>query len=117
MSTPVKIAWVRQHAYRRLVALRVANAVTALHFFGQHVHRNAFNPARGANKGLCNNILSQTHGFKNLRAFIRLQGRDTHLRHNLEHALGNCFAIAAHDVGLGRNICHLLESAFFLGIP
>ena len=117
MPPPMEIPGVWQHADGCLISLRIANDVTALHFFSQYAHGDAFDSTGGAGEGLFNNVLRQAHSLKNLGAFVGLERRNAHLGHDFQHAFGDCFAIVAYHIIGGLNVGNAVKSAFFLRIP
>ncbi len=67
-------------------ALRVAKAglMPALHLRRNLSQPNAAQPGDRAGEKLIDQLLPQSHGFKNLRPTIAIYRRDAHLRHNLQ---------------------------------
>ena len=95
---PMEVAGVRQYRQRDHVAARIAERVPALQFLREHVETDALHAARGAGEAALDDVVGEADRFEDLRAFVRLQRRDAHLRHDLQDAFGGGFAIGVHDV-------------------
>ena len=54
---------------------------------GEHVQADAFDARGGAGEVLVDQRLVQADGLEDLRAAVALQGRDAHLRDDLQQAL------------------------------
>ncbi|EGG98755.1 hypothetical protein imdm_1953 [gamma proteobacterium IMCC2047] len=67
-------------------------------FFGQHLKIDTADPAGSTGKAGFDNILRQTHRFKNLRAFIGVQSGNAHFCHHLQHAFADRFAIGRNNL-------------------
>jgi hypothetical protein len=100
---PVEVARIRQHA-DVLGTQRVADLVAALHLFGEHVEADALHAAGGADEGALDHVVGQADGLEDLRALVGLQGRDAHLGHDLEHALGDAFAVGVDHVVVAADV-------------
>ena len=96
-ATPVEVAGVWQYRYLVLVAHRIANFVALFHLFIQRGEVDALHAAGCADEAALDYLIGQTHGFEDLRTLIGLQRRDTHLGHNLQHALAHAFLVRGHN--------------------
>ena len=66
------------------------------HFLCQHTKIDPLNPACCSLKAKFDNLVLQSYGLKNLRTFVRMKCRYTHLGHDLEHSLGHALAIGGY---------------------
>ncbi len=62
---------------------------------------DAADARRRPGKIFIDQLMAETHCFENLRAAVRLDRRDTHLGHHLDHAFVNRFVVALHRVEIG----------------
>ena len=79
----------------------------------QHFTRNEFDTdtadtRSGVSEILIHHFLMQPNGFKHLRTVIALYGRDTHLGHDLDHALGG----GLHEILASRLMIHIRQHVF-----
>ena len=58
------------------------------HFLRDHVEADAADARGRPGEVLVDDVLAEADGFEDLRAVIALDGRDAHLRHHLDDALG-----------------------------
>src|ERR1041385_5782934 len=82
-------------------------AMTAHRLFGDFGEAHAFDPGRGAGEVLVDEACLEADGGENLRAAIRLIGRDAHLGHHLEQPLVDRLDVALDDfflVDLARQL-------------
>ncbi len=117
VASPVEVARIWQDINLVLVPSWIAEVMSALHFFCQHLKRNPFYAARGACKRLMNNIASKADGLKNLSPFVGLEGRYTHFGHDLEHPLAHGLFVVGHDVLARSNVGHLIKGTLCLMMP
>ena len=78
--------------------------MAALHLVGEDVEADALNAARGACETPLDDIVGQAHRFEDLGALVRLQGRDAHLGHHLQHALADALLVGVDHVGVVRHV-------------
>ena len=71
--------------------------MAANHFLGQLSEIHTLYSACGTHKAAINHIVPEADSLENLCSLVRVQGGDTHLRHDLEHALGHPLAVSRHD--------------------
>ena len=102
-GTPVEFAGVRQHRQPVARLRRKPQRVTTQHFFGQHVKIDTLNAAGGSGKATINHFVAEAYGLEDLCTFVRLERRDAHLGHHLEHSLGNTLAIGGEKLVVGLN--------------
>ncbi len=86
---------------------RKAQFVTPQHFFGQHLETHPLQAARSLGKTQFNDFVVQTDRFKDLGTLVRLQCRDSHLAHDLEHAFGNTFTVRSHNSRIISKCCSI----------
>ncbi len=115
-ATPVEVARVGQHG-DVLGTLGIADGVAALHLVGKHLQANALDAAGGAGEGDAYDVVGQPDRFENLRALIRLQRRDPHFRHDLEHAFGRALAVGGDHVVVGGDVRRIVQVAVAAGLP
>ena len=97
-ATPLVLAAPVEVAVRELVgAVGVRARVTATHLFGQLVDPDATQARHGAGEVLLDELVPEADRLEHLRAPVRRDRGDAHLRHHLEHALA-----AGLDVALDR---------------
>ena len=66
----------------------------AQHLFSQHLKAYSLKTTGRIGETPVNNLVAQAHRLENLGPLIRLQSRDSHLTHDLKHALGNTLAVS-----------------------
>ena len=81
-------------------ARRVGVAMTQAHFLGDHLDADATDARGSPGEKFVDEILRQTHGLEDLGAAVRLDGGDTDLGQNLEHALVQRLDVVLDRLGL-----------------
>ena len=76
-----------------LLAWLPGNIVDDHQVFFKVSEARAFDTASDAAETQINDFFAQTNGFKQLRATVRGDGRDTHLRHDFQQALADRLAV------------------------
>ncbi len=66
-------------------------------FFGNHIKRDALDPAGGSDKALVDHFIFQSQRFEDLGSLVALQRADAHLGHHFQHAFGDGFAVGGND--------------------
>ena len=84
---PLVLAAGGQHVAVDL-SFRKSRVVAGQHFLGDHVKADAADAGGGPGEIVVDHVLAQADGLEHLRAAIALDGRDAHLRHHLDDALG-----------------------------
>ena len=79
--------------------------MTSQHFLSQHLETHPLQAARCLGEAQFNNFVMQTDRLKDLGAFVRLQCRDSHLAHDLEHAFGDTFTVRIHNSCIISKCC------------
>ena len=67
----------------------------------QDVEANTLDPARGAVEAALDDLVPNPDRLENLGSFIALECGDSHLRHDLEHSLGDAFSIPLNNLAVG----------------
>ena len=70
--------------------------MTSQYFLGQYLEAHTLKTAGGVRKAQRDYFIMKPNRLEDLGTFIGLQCRDSHLAHDLEHALGNAFTISRH---------------------
>ena len=65
--------------------------------FDEHWELHALYTAGGADETAIDDFVREADRFEDLRAFVGLQRRDAHLRHNFKHAFGDALLIAVNE--------------------
>ncbi len=105
---PVKVAGIVEHRYEVFRSCRIAQFVMLFHFIEQDVEIDALYPARRTDEAAVDDFVREAHGLENLSTLVGVQRRDPHLRHDLEHALGDAFLVRLDD-GVIRGIFFLVQ--------
>ena len=71
------------------------------HLLHEHVEADATELARGPGEVVVDHARIEADGFEDLRAGVRADRRDAHLRHHLQDALAECLDEVVHRVVLG----------------
>ena len=96
-ATPVNVAGIGQQGNEVFTACWKTDFMTAFHFLEQHAEAYSLHTAGGADEAPIDDLVSEAHGFENLRTLVGLQGRNTHFGHDLEHAFGDAFLVSLDD--------------------
>ena len=102
VGAPMKLAVVRKDRQPELLFVRVAKRVAIDELLRDDVEADALNSACGPSKTQVDDGAIETDRFENLCTLVRLKRRDPHLGEDLEHPLGNRFAVSADDAVVVR---------------
>ena len=80
-----------------LVPHRETDLVAQFHFFEEHSEIDTLHATRSTHKASIDDFIGNTNGFKNLCTFIRLQSRDAHFGHDLQHTLADALFVTLHN--------------------
>ncbi len=116
LFAPMEIAVVLENRDEVVPSRWIAEGVSIHDLFGEDVPGNAFNATRGPGKTAVDDFGADTNCFENLRALVALECGNTHLGHDLQHALGHGFTIGGHD-GLVVAVYVLRNLTFLTGLP
>mmetsp|Transcript_100539 Transcript_100539/g.288012 ORF Transcript_100539/g.288012 Transcript_100539/m.288012 type:complete len:1151 (+) Transcript_100539:506-3958(+) len=78
--------------------VRVGRVVEAANVGVKTLEVAALNAASRAGKATVDHLVGETDGLEDLGALVRLEGRDTHLGHDLEDALGGTLAVVVEEL-------------------
>ena len=82
--------------------------------FAEHLEIHTLDPAGRAGEAIIDDLIVQAESLENLGSLVRLQRRDAHLAHDLEHPLLDRFAIRGDDLLVGP---FLVERAVLATLP
>ena len=92
-GAPVKLTRVGKLGQPIAGSLRVTDRVAAQRLGGDDVKTDSLDPARSPGEAAVDDLVPEPHGLENLRALVALKRRDAHLRHDLEHSLGDALGV------------------------